>query len=443
MTTSPGEAPRDASSHLSPDEAIRNFLKYLPESCRLLVAFSGGGDSTGLLAALADARGSRPDTLHLHAATVDHGLRAGSAQEAEAAGRMSRKLGVPHSVLSWTGAKPLTGIQAAARAARYSLLAAEASRVGADLVVTGHNLDDQLETIAMRRLRNPLGEVGMDDAVLVERSAWVVRPFLRVRRQSIRDFLQERRLSWSEDPSNENLAFERVRIRRAGIDETVSIRQPDHASSAIGAQFVRDHVRVYAAAVIVVELSDFHILHRPFSALLMTLISILGGREHGPSSDVAENVIAKIVDGGDFRCTAGRVVLDRRKSMLYLCREARGLEAVTILPGEKAVWDGRYEIGNSGQTSVTIAAGGVERATGPLFPIAANAPLPKGVAALASTSMPHLMDGDIRQITVRPVLAPFEHFLPQHRLMLANSLAEAFGMEHFPPLPLCVSPFNT
>lgn len=442
MTPRPGEAPRDASSHLSPDEAITNFLKRLPDSCRLLVAFSGGGDSTGLLAALADARRCQPGRLFLHAATVDHGLRAGSDAEAEAAARVSRKLGVPHAVLAWRGEKPSTGIQAAARAARYGLLVEAARRIGADLVVAGHTFDDQLETVAMRRLRVPSGEVGMDEAVLVQRSVWVVRPFLAVRRQSIRHYLEKRRLSWSEDPSNENPAFERVRIRRAGIDEDFPLKAPDHASSVVGAQFVRDHVRVHSAAVISVDLSDFHVRHRPHWVVLMTLISIAGGREHGPGSDVAENVIAKLAGGGDFRSTAGRVLLDRRKTTLYLCREARGLETVTVAPGETAIWDGRYEITNSAARPAIVGPGGRASLGEPLLPLPADSTLPRSIGRLAAALAPRLIQGDAEKIAVRPVLAPFELFLPHHRFALADSLNVAFGLEHFPALPLRISPFD-
>jgi len=442
MTLHPGDAPLQASSHLSPAEAIENFLRRLPDSCRLLVAFSGGGDSTGLLAALADARRSHPG-LSLHAVTIDHGLRPGSAEEAVAAARVSRKLGVPHTTLRWEGAKPATGIQAAARAVRYRLLATEAGRLGADLVVTGHTFDDQLETVAMRRLRNPSGEAGMDEAVLIERSAWVVRPFLAVRRQSIRTYLEKRRLSWSEDPSNENPAFERVRIRQAGIDEAFPLKAPDHASSQVAAQFVRDHVRAYSAAVIALDLSDFHVHYRPHWVVLMTLISIAGGREHGPGFDVGNRVVESIADGGDFCRTAGRVVIDRRKSMLYLCREARGLGAITISSGEKTIWDGRFEIANAGPAPVTIAAGTMAKTAQPLLPAPADSRLPGGLVRRAAASAPHLIDGDMAGILVRPVLAPFEHFLPHHRFALADSLNVAFGREHFLPLPLRISPFDT
>jgi tRNA(Ile)-lysidine synthase len=442
MRLDPGEAPHLASSHLSPDEAIRTFIQHLPNPCRLLVAFSGGGDSTGLLAALADARSSHPG-LCLHAVTVDHGLRAGSAGEALAAARVSETLGVPHRVANWLGEKPATGIQAAARAARYGLLAAEARRIGADLIVTGHTFDDQMETIAMRRLRNPAGEAGMDDAVLIGRSVWVLRPFLAVRRQTIRRYLEERSLSWSEDPGNENPAFERVRIRRAGVDVGFPPKAPDRTLSELAAQVVRDRVAVHSSSVVTVDLSGFQLRHMPFRMALMTLISIVGGREHGPGGDVAENVVAKLDAGGNVRFTAGRVVIDRRKATLYLCREARGLETITIAPGETAIWDRRYEIGNAGRIPATIAAGRTTAPVTPLLPRAADSSLPGAVVRLAAETAPHLTVGDRTGIEVRPVLAPFAHFLPHHRFALADSLNMAFGLEHFPRLPLRISPFDT
>jgi tRNA(Ile)-lysidine synthase len=441
MMLDPGDAPRHASSHLSPQEAIKTFIERLACPCRVLVAFSGGGDSTGLLAALAEARSSHP-SLSLHAVTIDHGLRAGSAEEAQAAGQISRRLGVPHVIAPWLGAKPATGIQAAARAARYRLLADEARRIGADLIVTGHTLDDQLETIAMRRLRNPSGDVGMDGGVLIERCVWVVRPFLAVRRQTIRHYIEARGLSWSEDPSNDNPAFERIRIRQAGVDDGVPVKAHDRALSVAAAGIVHDRVKVHSASVIEVDLSGFQFHHAPSRIVLMTLISIAGGREHGPASDVAENVIAKLDAGGNVRFTAGRVVIDRRKTKLYLCREARGGETITIPPGEKAIWDRRYEIRNGGATPAVIAAGSVCGLVAPVLAPAADSNLPGAVVRLVSATAPHLMAGNSTSIAVRPVLAPFEHFLPHHRFALADSLNMAFGLEHFPCLPLRISPFD-
>ena len=89
----------------------------------------------------------------LIAVTIDHGLRKESASEARAVARLCRKLDVPHRTLRWSGAKPKTGLQDAARRARYDLLAKEAARHGARHVLTAHTLDDQAETILFRLSR--------------------------------------------------------------------------------------------------------------------------------------------------------------------------------------------------------------------------------------------------------------------------------------------------
>lgn len=441
MSRHPGEAPRDASSHLSPEAAIETFLQRLPDRCHLLVAFSGGGDSSGLLAALSAARRQHPG-LTLHAATVDHGLRAGSAEEAEAASRLSRKLGVPHAILRWTGEKPSTGIQAAARAARYSLLVAEARRVGAELIVTGHTFDDQLETIAMRRLRNPIAEYGMDEAVLIARNVWAVRPFLAVRRQAIRNSLLKRRLSWSEDPSNDNPAFERVRVRRNGLSDDLPMKAPDRGASMVAAQFVTEHVRLHPGPVISVDLSDCYVRHAPHWSVLATLIAIAGGQTYGPDANLSCRIVDRVAEGGDFRLTAGGVLLDRRKHMLFLCREERGLAPATIPPGQGAYWDGRYHILNRGSEPATVTAGAAWLTAAPLLPSPENAGLPKGVARLAASSTPRVVEGDAATLDVRMVLAPFEDFLPHSRFQLADSIVIAFGLEHFPGLLLGISPFG-
>ena len=89
----------------------------------------------------------------LIAVTVDHGLRPEAAREARDVKRLARTLDLPHRTLRWSGAKPKTGLPAAARAARYRLLAQAARANGATHILTAHTRDDQAETLLMRMLR--------------------------------------------------------------------------------------------------------------------------------------------------------------------------------------------------------------------------------------------------------------------------------------------------
>jgi tRNA(Ile)-lysidine synthase len=194
-------------------EAAGLFAALVGET-RLLVGVSGGPDSVALLALLADwARGAgRPA---LHAATVDHGLRAASAAEARDVATLCQRLGVPHEILIWDGVKPATGLQAQARQARYDLLGAAAARLGGAVLVTAHTLDDQAETLLMRMAHGsgPSGLVGMRERVR-KGEVELARPLLGMSKARLVATARARQLSFVQDPSNGDTRFERVRWRK-------------------------------------------------------------------------------------------------------------------------------------------------------------------------------------------------------------------------------------
>ena len=145
----------EAARPLSAAEADRLF-EPLANASALVLAVSGGPDSTALLLLASRwhaRRATKRAAPKLLAVTVDHALRPQSAREARAVKQLARTLVVPHQILRWQGGKPRSGLQEAARAARYRLLGRAARRVRADYVVTAHTLDDQAETVLMRLLR--------------------------------------------------------------------------------------------------------------------------------------------------------------------------------------------------------------------------------------------------------------------------------------------------
>lgn len=114
-------------------DTARNFLRSFITPRRILVAVSGGSDSMGLLVALHSAiAADERRGFSLAACTVDHALRPQSACEAEDVAAFCAALGIAHRICRWEGAKPSTGIQAAARNKRYELLAEAADALGAD-----------------------------------------------------------------------------------------------------------------------------------------------------------------------------------------------------------------------------------------------------------------------------------------------------------------------
>jgi tRNA(Ile)-lysidine synthase len=206
----------DAAAAIAEREIAGLFASF-PRSGRVILAVSGGADSTALMVLAQRWRRRLARGPHLIAATVDHGLRRGSGREACAVGALARRLGLPHEVLAWRGAKPATGIEAAARDARYRLLAALAHRLGAEAITTAHTLDDQAETVLMRLAAGsgPAGLAGMRprDA---RHGVVLLRPFLGVRKARLTATLAREGIGWVEDPMNADPGFARPRLRAAG-----------------------------------------------------------------------------------------------------------------------------------------------------------------------------------------------------------------------------------
>ena len=190
----------------------------LSEAPVLILAVSGGPDSTALLWLAARWCAQRKRGPKLIAVTIDHGLRAESAREALAVKRFAKTLKVEHRTLRWTGAKPNTGIQEAARNARYRLLADAARKVGAQHILTAHTLDDQAETVLFRLARGSglAGLRGMASQASLpghDDPVRLVRPLLAVPKSRLLATLSATKIPFADDPSNRDPRFTRPRLR--------------------------------------------------------------------------------------------------------------------------------------------------------------------------------------------------------------------------------------
>jgi len=233
MATPP--PPDDALS----DEGLEHLFASLSRASGIIAAVSGGPDSTALMHCLARwrAAGSRPPVL---VATVDHGLRPEAAGEAAFVAREAAALGLPHRILAWTGDKPRTGIQEAAREARYRLLVDHARAMGASHLVTAHTLDDQAETVMMRLARGSglSGLAGMRREV--ERNGILhVRPLLDWPKAALVGLCRGQGWGFVSDPSNTSELYARVRWRRLmpllaeeGLDAGRLVRFAERAARA-------------------------------------------------------------------------------------------------------------------------------------------------------------------------------------------------------------------
>lgn len=186
----------------------------------LALAVSGGGDSLALmhLAARHAAEWGAPAPVVL---TVDHGLRRGSGADARKVAAWAGALGLKAHILVWRGRKPATGIEAAARQARYRLMGTFLATHGPRWLCVAHNRDDQAETFLLRLARGS----GVDGlSAMAARAPWPVpgfpgltlaRPLLGCSGAALRGLLTEAGQDWLEDPMNRDPAFDRVRLRAA------------------------------------------------------------------------------------------------------------------------------------------------------------------------------------------------------------------------------------
>jgi tRNA(Ile)-lysidine synthase len=205
--------PDDDHSAISAQDAKRLFADW-KSAPAIVLAVSGGPDSMALMWLAARWRGTLARGPRLFAVTVDHGLRAESGAEARDVKRLARSLELPHRTMRWTGPKPKTGLPAAARAARYHLLARAARAHGATHIFTAHTRDDQAETLLMRLMRGS-GIAGL--AAMARQSerngVLLARPLLHVSKSQLVATLKKAKVGFADDPTNRDLNFTRPRIR--------------------------------------------------------------------------------------------------------------------------------------------------------------------------------------------------------------------------------------
>lgn len=191
-------------------DTLRRFFAQHDIRGPLVVAVSGGGDSTALLLALADL-----GDIELHAVHVNHKLRGADSDDDEAfVGGLCRDLRVPLHVVNGALDRDdvrRLGVEAAARKVRYALLKRIRGEAGATHIATAHHKNDQAETVLMR-LMTGSGLSGLR-GIQPLRTDGVIRPLLDVRRSEIDAFLRSRDITPRNDRSNADSRFLRNRVR--------------------------------------------------------------------------------------------------------------------------------------------------------------------------------------------------------------------------------------
>ncbi|WP_394688066.1 tRNA lysidine(34) synthetase TilS [Hoeflea sp.] len=422
---------------------LSDFCNNISDQRPLGVAVSGGSDSLSLLLGMTR---SVPLT-QLVALTVDHGLRDCSADEARAVKRFCRRLGVRHETLLWKGEKPVSGLQAKAREARYHLLTEAAARLGLAAILTGHTADDQAETLAMRHDRGlrdgAPGLTGIPRASLFDSRAWVLRPLLGVDRAGLRGYLVSAGVDWIEDPSNRDTRFERVRVRERLKAEAMSFVSGADVSDTELSDAVAARVRVASQAAAFVDQSCETLMDGTWRVAvdaaaageagmmaLQALIRSCGGGAR-PLDRRGKLALQAFVSGcqAGSALAVGRTLIKRDGAGFVLMRERRGLEELVIAPGQSADWDRRFRITNLDRYSdLRVAADHSEMAM-PLFS--------RDFSAGCRSWSP--AGGTCGGFLVERLVGGFSRVLPVYELPLAQALARLTGGKAFSECPWAAS----
>ncbi|HSH54418.1 MAG TPA: tRNA lysidine(34) synthetase TilS [Methylotenera sp.] len=192
---------------------LHTFLKnHLKPKQRLLLALSGGLDSTVLLHLLVEAKRTIP--FELHAMHVHHGLSKNANSWTDFCVRQCQQLQVPLQVVhvnvqSDSG----LGIEGAARQLRYeALFGYKLSETSPDFIVTAHHQDDQAETLLLQMFRGA-GVKGLASMAAVDKARRLLRPLLDVSRKELESYAAQHAIDWCEDESNDDTHYERNFVR--------------------------------------------------------------------------------------------------------------------------------------------------------------------------------------------------------------------------------------
>jgi len=330
----------------------------------VLAAVSGGSDSLALLYLLHQWSRARSGPI-LSAATIDHGLRKEAHEEALKVGAICARLGIDHRIETWSGKKPESGVSQAARNARYRLLSMAANDAGASTIALGHTIEDQHETVLMRAERTGYSEfyrcpdmsTGRGLAGMRPQASYcgppgfepvrLFRPLLSLTRSELRQVLTGLGVGWIEDPSNDNLDFERIRMRRELATGTSEF--PDAQSvyvfanqvAVLRAQLARDcsklvarHVRFLPAGLVELSVGALNgAADNVSSYLLRVLISVAGGRPYLVPCAAAVELVARLRVNKSSKHTLGSAIIERRADKILLWREDRNLPKIAITDG--------------------------------------------------------------------------------------------------------------
>jgi len=336
----------------------------LARAAAIGLAVSGGPDSLALL--LLAERWARdlaaPPKLFVY--SVDHGLRPEARLEVAMVMEEAARRGMSGRPLAWSGDKPATGVQEAARQARYRLIGEAMAADGAEILVTAHHRRDQAETVLMRLAHGSGldGLAGMAPLSVVE-GVKVFRPLLSVDPEALMAMVEAEGMTPADDPSNRDPHYERVRWRSLlprlealGLDNAVLARfaeragEAEEALAATARQRFIDLVQLDGFGAAEIDAEAFAGMPKAIAVrVLARVLAVVGGQQNPRALGIVERLREALVSGdvSKARTILGCVVRNAAGKVTVAREPGRqSLPAVTLLPGQRVVWDQRFVIAN-------------------------------------------------------------------------------------------------
>jgi len=388
----------------------------LKQHSKLVLAVSGGADSTALMWLAAQWAKTCGRLQTLHVLTIDHGLRDSAANDARQVCKWASALGLGCDILAWQHDEPTSRVQEKARTGRYQLMSDWCASNGFDGVITAHHGDDQAETMLMRLARGS-GVDGLSG--MSERSEifglTVFRPLMNVTCNDLRNVLKQADHDWLEDPANSDENYERVRVRGAmstmeqvGIDRqalNLSAKRLSRARSAlemVADEFMGKGVTVFDTGHCVIERASFESQPDEIQIRVLTrLVMWAGGAQVAVRMAKVERLLERV---NSAKHTLAGAQIAVRKNTLVIGREFGRINPQ--VQKNVTTWDRRFVFDKPRNVQpYGLFIDKDKRQRPPELPYFVACSLPVFCGGNRKLIVPHLDLGGLGDVELRHVLA--------------------------------------
>ncbi|MDR1499075.1 MAG: tRNA lysidine(34) synthetase TilS [Rickettsiales bacterium] len=333
--------------------------KDILKGVQVAVAVSGGIDSLALL--FAAKEWAEVNDSRIIGITVDHKLRKESEAEATHVNELCRKYGIKHQVLVWEGEKPTTNVESSARENRYKLISGFCGQNSIKYLLVAHHLQDQAETFFLRLFRGS----GLDGLAAMKGmtnlyNMTIIRPFLRVNKDILRQYLLKNSIGWIEDPSNSDEKYLRNKIRNflnSFDDKDKILERINFAVDEINKskEFREQEIGKIEKKVVNFSLFGSCAIDRQklllqneeiILKLLAKVAMKISGNVYKPRLEKLKRLLKHIMEIDDIKYTFYGCIFEKyNNNLLMVYREYNSIgEDKELIYNTEVIWDGRFRI---------------------------------------------------------------------------------------------------